>query len=65
MTTVINSPPSEGNNNLGLFIGIFVLIVLGLVFFYYGLPAIKQMGQISAPQVNVPNKIDVNIKQTP
>jgi hypothetical protein len=65
MTTIINSPPSSDNGNGGIFIGIFVVIVLGLVFFYYGLPALKQMGQISTPQINIPNKIDVNVKQTP
>lgn len=65
MTTIVNSPPSSENSSLGLFVGIFVLIILGLVFFYYGLPAIRQMGQVSAPQINVPNKIDVNVKQAP
>jgi hypothetical protein len=65
MTTIVNSPPSSDNGNGGMFIGIFIIIILGLVFYYYGLPAIKQMGQISAPQINVPDKIEVNIKQTP
>ncbi|MFZ2152554.1 MAG: hypothetical protein WAV41_00655 [Microgenomates group bacterium] len=65
MTTVINSPPSSENNNLGMFVGIFIFLVLGLVFYYFGLPALKQMRQISAPQIVIPNQIDVNIKQTP
>ena len=65
MTTIVNSPPSSENNNSGIFIGIVVLIILALILFYFGLPAIRQVGQTSAPQINVPNQIDVNIKQAP
>ena len=65
MTTIVNSPtPSSDNGNSGMIIGIFVLIILGLLFFYFGLPALKQMGSVQ-PQINIPSEIDVNIKQTP
>ena len=67
MTTIVNTPASSGSDNSGnggLVIGIFVLIVLGFLFFYYGLPAVKRMGS-GQPQINVPNQIDVNVKQTP
>lgn len=67
MTTIVNSPnPSNDNGNGGLIIGIFVLIILGLVFFYFGIPALKNLGpvevNIPAPQINVPNQVDVNVK---
>lgn len=63
MTTIVNTPaPSENNSGMGFIIGIFLLIVIGLVFYYYGLPAIRNIG---TPQINVPNQIDVNVKQTP
>lgn len=66
MTTIVNSPsPQSDSSSSGMFIGIFALIILGLLFFYFGLPAIRQMGQSSAPQINIPNQIDVNVKQTP
>jgi hypothetical protein len=69
MTTVINnSTPATDNGSNGLVIGIFVLIVLGLIFFYFGIPTIRRLGplQTNIPaQVVVPNKIDVNVKQTP
>jgi len=70
MTTIVNTPtPAENNGGMSLLIGIFVLVVLGLLFFYFGIPAIRRMGSgqlnIPAPQVNIPNQIDVNIKQTP
>lgn len=77
MTTVVNTPapvvqqaaPADNSGNgMGMVVGLFVLIILGALFFMYGLPAIKQM-QVStpqvAPQINIPDKIDVNIDQTP
>lgn len=70
MTTIVNSPtPSADNSSGGLLVGLFAIIVLGLLFFYFGIPAIRSMnrGQVNvpAPQINVPNQIDVNVKQTP
>jgi len=69
MTTVVNTPASSGSNdsgNGGLFIGIFILIILGLLFFYFGIPAIKKIGsgQTITPQIVVPDEIDVNVNQT-
>lgn len=65
MATIINSPPSSSDNGMGgIIVGVFVLIVLGFLFFYFGLPAIRRTGSIE-PQINVPNQIDVNVKQTP
>lgn len=65
MTTIVNTPTPATDNGggTGLIIGIFILAVLGLAFFYFGLPAIRQMGS-AQPQINIPNQIDVNIKQT-
>lgn len=63
MTTIVNTPaPTGDNGSAGLLIGVFVLIVLGLLFYYFGLPAISRIG---SPQINIPNQIDVNVKQTP
>jgi hypothetical protein len=62
MTTVVNNPPptNDSNGGMGMIIGVIVLIVIAYIFFMYGLPAIKQMG---SPQINIPNKINVNVKQ--
>jgi hypothetical protein len=63
MTTVVNNPaPESQSNGMGMVIGIFFLVVIGLLFYYYGLPALKKMG---TPQINVPSTINVNVKQTP
>jgi hypothetical protein len=69
MTTIVNTPaPSTNNSVNGIFIGMF-FVILGLVFFFYGIPALKGLKSpslnVQAPPINIPNKIDVNVKQTP
>ena len=65
MTTIINTPQpaNDQSSGMGVIVGFVVLIVLGLLFFVYGLPAIRQMS-VGTPQINVPDKIDVNVNQT-
>lgn len=65
MTTIINTPPAnkESGGSLGMIIGLVVLAVVVYLFFVYGLPAIQNM-QLGATQINVPDKIDVNVNQT-
>lgn len=70
MTTVINTPPSSSDNgNSGTIITIFVLLFLGFLFFYFGLPALRSLGtpqiNVPAPVINIPGEIDVNVQQTP
>ena len=62
MTTVVNTPPSSDSSGgpMGMIIGFIVLLVLGYMFIMYGLPAMRNMGGV---QINVPDKIDVNVKQ--
>lgn len=68
MTTVVNNPTPTDNsgNNIGMIAGLFVLIIMGYLFFSYGLPAIQNMKlgtpQIN-PQINIPEKIDVTVNQ--
>ncbi|MFA6018541.1 MAG: hypothetical protein WC776_05185 [Patescibacteria group bacterium] len=45
MTTIINTPPSEGNSITGLIIGLVVAATAVALFFMYGLPAIRNMSQ--------------------
>lgn len=64
MTTIVNSPtPTNDSGGPSFLIGILVLIGFVLIFLYYGLPALRSMGS-QTPQVNIPNKIDVNVKQS-
>ncbi len=72
MTTIINTPatpPGAGensNNQIGNILGIVLILFLlvgGYFAFAYGLPALRQMRVSTTPQINVPNKIDVNVHQ--
>lgn len=49
---------------MGMIIGIVVLVVLGYLVWFYGLPAIRNMSSGGTPQINIPSKIDVNVNQT-
>lgn len=65
MATIINTTPPSDNSGggMGVIIGLVLLIILVFLFFYYGLPLLKNI-QLGTPQINVPNKIDVNVHQT-
>ncbi|MDO8658794.1 MAG: hypothetical protein Q7K55_08685 [Candidatus Levybacteria bacterium] len=63
-TTIVNPTPTNNssNNGLGFLLGIFLLVILGVLFFVYGLPYIRsQMG--GGVQISVPKNIDVNLNQ--
>lgn len=65
MATIVNNPQPSNNSSgpIIMIFGLIVLVVLGYLFFVYGLPAIQQM-QVGSPQINIPNQIDVNVKQS-
>lgn len=76
MATVINNPPSgnagNGGSGMGMVIGIVIVILIVVLLVLFGLPALR--GGSSAPatdvpagnsgdiNVNLPDKIDVNVK---
>jgi hypothetical protein len=64
MATVVNNPqpaPSADNGN-GFLLGVIILLIAVLAFFYYGLPVITS-GFGGGTQVTVPEQIDVNVQQ--
>ncbi len=68
MTTVVNNPaPQQGESGgYGFLLGIIAIIVFGLIFIFYGLPALRRMGpaQVTVPtEIKMPDKVDVNITQ--
>lgn len=65
MATIVNTPPAsnESGGNMGMIVGLITLLVVIYLFFTLGLPAIQNM-RLGTPQINIPNKIDVNVKQS-
>jgi hypothetical protein len=64
MATIVNTPPPSGpadntSSALGTLVGLLTLLILGVLFFVYGLPALRSA--TGSPAVNVPGKIDVNL----
>lgn len=67
MTTIVNTPPTSEHNNFGLFLAVFALVIVGLVFTYFGIPAMRNQAptqlRLPAPVINVPEKVDVTVEQ--
>jgi len=65
MATVINNPPqsNDSGGSMGMIVGVIVLVVLAYLFFVYGLPAVQQ-NQSGGTQINVPDKIEVDINKS-
>lgn len=69
-TTIVNTPPgqSSGDSGMGFVVGIVILVVLGILFYFYGLPYLRQTStqdiQVNVPpaDINVPSEIDVTIE---
>jgi hypothetical protein len=68
MTTIVNNPtPSSDGGGSNLLIGVIVLLVVVILGIYFVLPLLQnaQPTQITvpAPQINLPDKIDVNVQE--
>ena len=71
MATIVNTPAathdhahedSSSGSSVNLIIGILVALILLALFFYAGLPMIRSAAApAQAPQVNVPDKINVDV----
>lgn len=69
-TTIVNTPPAQesGNNGMGFIIGIIILVVFGMLLYFYALPYFRQMTnqgvQVNVPpaEITVPSDISVNIE---
>ena len=66
MATIVNNPPAaeSSSNGMGFILGAIMLIVFVVLFFIYILPFLRgSLNTTQTPQVNVPDKIDVNVDQ--
>jgi hypothetical protein len=61
MATIVNNPgtTTDSSGGAGFVIGVLLLLFVAFLFFVYGLPAISR--SVSAPSINVPGKVDVNV----
>jgi hypothetical protein len=65
MATIINNPDSGAGNDsggMGMIIGAIVLVLILVLFFIYGLPALRGNNGSTGNQINVPDKVDVNVE---
>jgi hypothetical protein len=63
MATIVNTTPAQttdSSNGMGFLFGIILVIAFIFLLFFYGVPYLSSAFQ--GPQVNVPGKIDVNVK---
>lgn len=71
MATVVNNPGTTADSGSGFsfLLAVVLLIVFSLVMIFYGIPfianSINNIRVSQAPQVQVPDKIDVNVNQNP
>lgn len=65
MADVVHEHTTDSSNNsgMGFFMGMVLIVVVLLLIFYFGLPYLRNAASNSGSQINVPDKIDVNISQ--
>ena len=64
MATVINNPSSDTNGGgLSVILGIIVAVIIIALFFLYALPALRGVGRSNGTNINVPDKVDINVNK--
>ena len=60
MTTIVQNPaPSDHCNGMGMVIGLLLVVLVAILFFVYGLPALRS-STTAVPQVKIPDTINVD-----
>ncbi len=65
MATVINNPgtTSDQSTGIGFLAGVVLLILFVIAFLYYGLPALRRSFSFGGTQINVPDRVQVDVNQ--
>jgi hypothetical protein len=68
MPAIINNPPApahpdQTDSGLGFFIGLLVVIILGVLFFAYALPVMRRNSNSGTTNISVPDKINVDVNK--
>jgi len=53
----------HSGNGMGFLMGVILLLIVGFLLFFYGLPLLRNTTTNTAPQVSVPEKVDINVNQ--
>jgi hypothetical protein len=62
MATVVNQPPNQpSDSGMGFLIGIILLLIVGILLIYFGVPALRQQQPAAPTEIQVPDRIDVDI----
>lgn len=64
MATVVNNPSgsTDSGSGIGFLMGVILLIVVGFLIVYYGIPALNRTGGTQqAPAVQIPDTLDINV----
>lgn len=70
MATIVNTPAAahehvhdeSSGSSMSLIIGILIVLMLAALFFFVGLPAFRSAAApAQAPQINVPDKVNVDV----
>ena len=64
MATIVNNPPANTSDSsgggMGFLLGVIILVLFVLALIYMGLPYLRS--GFGGTQVNVPDKVDVNVQ---
>jgi len=66
MVTIVNNPSHENSESgIWTFLGVLIIALVFIVFVVYLLPTLRNwaMPRQSGTQINIPDKIDVNVNQ--
>lgn len=65
MAVINNAAPAPASDSggMGFLLGVITLIVFVFLMMVYGLPILRNAVGSSSPQINVPDKVNVDVKQ--
>ena len=65
MAPIVNNPPQadhgheQSDSGIGFFAGILAVVLLGILFFVYALPNLRDTG---GTEINVPDRINADVQ---
>lgn len=62
MATIVNNPGPSSDGGGALF-ALLAILLIGFLFFYFGMPLLRRAATPASPQINVPDRVDVNVNQ--